>query len=413
MKYLIHYLNTEPCYEIVCLMIDPDSHSIEPDINSFLEYSGNLQKVMYIEEYSFSRYASGLFDPRFAAAKNVSWIINFGGGTNQHTALLLKQFLDINNIDYTRVSVLTNSKYEFEILDSVFTEESKPGYSAVHYCDLIAIKEYLHSRKNKKFMCLSRNWNPYRLVNFIDLCSRDIIKDSYISFFNIKNIYKEEVAAYEYYNLNEISDTLYNTIQDSSNLAWKTQIQDYWETNKHKMFRRMPYTLPGEVEEVQEQGLQVMSSVSRSAYDNSYFSLIPETYMGPDNSMFQCTEKTVKAVLARHPFFVYSSQYHIKRMKQYGFKSFSDHLDEEYDFMESPLDRINAINTQVETLNNLQIYEFKELMIKLTPVTTYNYNVIMDRIDNLKSRIHHERYNTVLDDMLLTKPPPGWYHNAY
>jgi len=412
MKYLIHYLNTEPRLTIDCLMIDPDSYSVEPDINSFLEYSGNLQKVMYVEEYSFQRYASTMFDTRFATT-NVSWIINFGGGTDRGTFLLLKQFLDSNGIDYTTVSVLTNSKYEFEMLDSVFVGESKPSYSAVHYCDLIAIKEYLHSRKNKKFMFLSRNWNPYRLVNFIDLCSRDIIKDSYISFFNIKNIYKDEAAAYEYYSLNEISDILYITIQDSDNSAWKNRMRDFWETNKHRMFRRMPYTLHGEVEEVHEHGLQVMSSASRNAYDNSYFSLIPETYMGPDNSMFQCTEKTVKAVLARHPFFVYSSQFYIKRMKEYGFKSFSDHLDEDYDFIESPLDRINAINNQVELLNNMPIHEFKELMIKMTPVTTYNYNVIMDRVSNLKSRIHHQRHNKVLDDILMSKPPIDWHHNSY
>lgn len=414
MKFLLHQLdNFEPVYKINCLVLDDREYDIEPEFNKFINYSGDTKRIIYIEEYSLGRARDIWHHQGLTQQKDIIWVANFGGGTPIEIYEKFKQILDINEVNYEKVTIFTNSNYEFEILDRVFTDK-KPNYVAAHYCDMIAIRELVQSHKPKKFSFFSRNWNQYRLLSFIDLMQRNILTNSYFSFFNIKNVYKSDVDAYEYYNLNEISEYFYQALSESSNKEWKEQLTDYWETNKFQIFKRMPYTLSGEQEETGEpNGWQIISSTFRNAFENSYFSLVSETYMGSNIDTFQCTEKTIKAIIHRQPFVVYSNKDFLKRMKTYGFKSFGEFIDESYDDILNPTDKIFAINNQVTMLNDMHYVEFKKLMWDMSSVTTYNYNVIMDRIKNPMSRISSLKYNSEIDSVLLKSIPHQWYYNTY
>lgn len=414
MRYLFYFLdNFEHRPGIDCLVFDSSQYEVESDLNTFLAYTGPLQRVVFVEEYSIGRSTEPWYDRRLAEHKDLLWIANFGGGSNYDVYRKFKRILDMHGVNYERVHVLTNSAYEFEMLDKIFNDKA-PNYIASHYCDLIGIREMLQSQKPKKFTFFSRNWGPFRLLAFIDLMRRGVTDDSYFSFFNIKNIYKDDYEPYYYYNLNEISNNLYQAIEGASDQSWATDLIDYWETKKFEIFRRMPYTLKGERDETGErEGWQVISNTFKNAYDNSYFSLIPETYMGSNTDVFQCTEKTIKSVLHRHPFMVYANKHHLKRMRTYGFKSFGDYIDESYDDLVHPVDKINAINAEAERIKNMNYLEFKKLMWDMSDITTHNYQVIMDRIKNPMSRTVQSKYSKDIDRLLLKEMPMAWYHKIY
>lgn len=414
MRFLVYYLdNFETRHGIDCLVFDTNEYQVESNFDNFINYNGHLQKVIYIEEYSLGRAVEVWQHKSLINQHNITWIANFGGGSPLDVYRKFKRILDINGVNYEKVNILTNSNYEFEVLDKIFSDK-KPNYVAVHYCDMIAIRELVQAQKPKRFSFFSRNWNHYRLLSFIDLMERRILPNSYFSFFNVKNIYKPEHEAYHYYDLNEISSYFYQAINEASNHEWRARLTDYWETNKTQLFRRMPYTLNGEREETGESnGWQVISSTFRNAYENSHFSLIPETYMGGNTDIFQCTEKTIKAVIHRHPFMVYSNKDFLKRMKNYGFKSFGEYIDESYDDILNPVDKIHAINTQAERLNNMHYIEFKKLMWDMSSITTYNYQVIMERIQNPMARVQQLKYSREVDSILFKSIPQGWYNNNY
>ena len=220
MNYLLYQLHgSNPCDNAKCLVFDPNSYKMEHDFDSFINYTGPLKRVVFLEEYSIGRATDIWHDKRFLNNPDIIWIGNFVGGGNGAGEYSVyekfKKIIDVNSVNYEMVHILTNSEYEFSLLDDVF-KDNKPNYSAVHYCDMIAIEEMLHSQKPKRFTFFSRNFNGHRFLIFLDLKRRGVISNSYFSFFNIRNIYKTQEESYSYYDLTELSRIFYELINDLS-----------------------------------------------------------------------------------------------------------------------------------------------------------------------------------------------------
>jgi hypothetical protein len=71
-----------------------------------------------------------------------------------------------------------------------------------------------------------------------------------------------------------------------------------------------------------------------------------------DNFWF--TEKTANCLATGKPFVLVSGQYSLHRLRNMGFVTFGDVLDESYDFARTPYDRIKAIMASLTKLHNNQ-----------------------------------------------------------
>jgi hypothetical protein len=102
----------------------------------------------------------------------------------------------------------------------------------------------------------------------------------------------------------------------------------------------------------------------------SLLHVITETiYQGQKNHL---TEKTFKPIVMQQPFVIVSTQGSLKYLRSYGFKTFSDFWNEDYDDCTDDM-RILKIGKLLSDLHSLSINEKRQLQKHLSPVVEHNY----------------------------------------
>ena len=126
-------------------------------------------------------------------------------------------------------------------------------------------------------------------------------------------------------------------------------------------------------------------------YENSYFSLVPET-----NSGLMFSEKIEKPLFYGHPFIVFNDIAigHLKLLKRYGFETFPEMFDESYDEIENTTKRIEFICSEVKRLCEMDKKELHSLCVSVKEKIIHNQNNLFsfipiaekELIENLKEK---------------------------
>lgn len=118
--------------------------------------------------------------------------------------------------------------------------------------------------------------------------------------------------------------------------------------------------------------------IPRKIYENSWISIVSETFPNlspyvPDDVFFP-TEKIAKPIAAGRIFMVSTNKGFLKELRNLGFKTFGDYIDESYDDLETYQERNQAI---VKELTRLQEeVDMCNLYQKLLPVIQHNQDLI-------------------------------------
>jgi hypothetical protein len=99
------------------------------------------------------------------------------------------------------------------------------------------------------------------------------------------------------------------------------------------------------------------SAIPYSLYNRTYYSIVSETLDFNNYSFF--TEKIAKPILAKRPFVVFSGRHYLKNLKQLGFKTFDNIIDESYD---------DIVDLEQRTQH---AWEQVEYLISQDPLTVY------------------------------------------
>lgn len=75
------------------------------------------------------------------------------------------------------------------------------------------------------------------------------------------------------------------------------------------------------------------------------------------------TEKTLRPIACGHPFILAAGPGSLKLLQRYGFQTFSDFINENYDNIQDSNDRLSAITAEMERINSLSDHQ-KKLLIK-------------------------------------------------
>lgn len=98
-----------------------------------------------------------------------------------------------------------------------------------------------------------------------------------------------------------------------------------------------------------------------SYYEKTYFELVTETLgsIEGDETFFP-TEKILKPIMMRHPFVVLSTKHFLKNLRDFGFKTFGDFIDESYDDCDTVRERVKIISKNLERLDMVESKKFYE-----------------------------------------------------
>jgi len=85
------------------------------------------------------------------------------------------------------------------------------------------------------------------------------------------------------------------------------------------------------------------------------------------------TEKIFKPIVSRMPFVLAGPAHNLKYLREYGFKTFDRWIDESYDDIEDPIERMQAIGATMKTICSYSESQLQDMLEDMTPVLEHNY----------------------------------------
>ena len=168
-------------------------------------------------------------------------------------------------------------------------------------------------------------------------------------------------------------------------------------------------------------------------YESTDIEVILETLF--DDDRLHLTEKSLRPIACGQPFILAGTYGSLKYLRSYGFKTFNDIWNEQYDNIEDPQERLVAIADLMKTISNWSLKEKSSNLAKAQAITDYNkkhffsekfFNqVITELKNNLQLAINQvretnsfkpfidrwEHYLTFKEiNNFLENPPPGGIH---
>jgi hypothetical protein len=91
-----------------------------------------------------------------------------------------------------------------------------------------------------------------------------------------------------------------------------------------------------------------------------------------DDSRWHLTEKALRPIACGHPFILAATPGSLQYLRNYGFETFAGLIDETYDTITDPLDRINAIVKEMQRIAGLDSINKKILWQQLRAIAKRN-----------------------------------------
>lgn len=228
--------------------------------------------------------------------------------------------------------------------------------------------------KEKLLLCFNRMFKVHRYALLGLLLEKNLVKNSYYSFF-FNNYSATEVSLEECEVMlnNVFSKNLSNTI--------------------HNAIKNNIHLFPLKINIDNSNNKNYLNSDDVRFFDESYFSLVTETsfnqctgYCDPDhqidhlkdNTIF-FSEKIYKPIVMRHPFILMSSAHSLKYLRRIGYKTFSPFINESYDDIENHEARLIAIVDEIERLNKFTNDEWIKWQHDVEHIVDHNHMIIRTR----------------------------------
>ena len=243
-------------------------------------------------------------------------------------------------------------------------------YSSMNNLQNIDHPKIFNTSKEKLFLCFNRVIRAHRTFLVSLLLKEKLVSKSYYSYFpNGSHALS-----------NELVDTnpwfIYNpNYFHNPNLF--IEMQQVFNAN----LSNMPYKLNIEA----DNNKVGVDSDDYLFFENSWFSLVTETFFFPINSdvseKYHATdddgaffsEKIFKPIQMCHPFILVSSCHSLKYLRKLGYRTFHPHINESYDDIENHGERMLAIVRDVKRLDSLTLEEKHQWLTAVLPVALHNY----------------------------------------
>lgn len=233
-------------------------------------------------------------------------------------------------------------------------------YVAKHFAMVSKAEPYSVGPRQRKFLCMNRMPHLHRTCMLGLMLESNLIEQSFYSFYDTEVCVSDTTA----YNIrNRLSAPLADRIL--------SHVNDYHSS--------LPLRLTLDANASNPNGL---TTIDAEMFDNSYFSVIPETYFFKDsflnelNTVFM-TEKTYNAILMKHPFIIAGMPNTLDHLRHNGYKTFHPYIDESYDDMTDDEQRLLHIMGEINKLCSMSDDELLQWQNNIKEIVDYNYEVLM------------------------------------
>lgn len=187
-----------------------------------------------------------------------------------------------------------------------------------------------------RFLVYNRAWSgsrEYRIHFAQQLVQQDLLKDCLTTF--------GFVDSGQHYQQHKFQ-----------NSAWKvdTVLEEYFQPNTYESFASADY--------------------SASDYHNCGLEVILETVF--DDTRIYLTEKVLRPIAVGKPFIIMAAPGALQYLRDYGFETFGKYINEDYDTITDPVQRMAAVLKEMKRLQNLSSEQFIKIMNQCSAIASRN-----------------------------------------
>jgi len=196
-----------------------------------------------------------------------------------------------------------------------------------------------------------------------------------------KNLINQGLVSFNSPGVEEITNSVYALDE------FPAESKLIFEQQKHNLARTLTIDNP-------DIHGALSASIDLDNCRKSFVQIVTETVYYQDK--LHLTEKVFKPIVAGQPFLLLAAPNNLKYLKSYGFKTFGDYWDENYDSMLDPADRMSAVVNITEQLCNKPLSELEEMRRDMQGILEHNYRhfyydlvpmVITEFVNNLESAL--------------------------
>ena len=131
--------------------------------------------------------------------------------------------------------------------------------------------------------------------------------------------------------------------------------------------------------------------INKDFYSNAYWNIVVETHFKQQTVFL--TEKTFKPILNMQPFIIVGNTGSLKMLKQLGYQTFSDIIDERYDDITNDIDRMRELITVCFSIANRTNKEHINMQAMIKETLEYNQQHFIkpktQRINNYLKKLEY------------------------
>ena len=213
------------------------------------------------------------------------------------------------------------------------------------------IEDTRSNKKNKHILCFNGIARLNRLLIFAQLNTINTFNDKYIT--SLKKAESENPT-----------DFYEKVLGNTSN---QTIIDFYKNYNSSKSFVYDKSTW-GNI-------ISWGATLNETAHMNTFVNIVTETLWNNETIFF--TEKTYKPIYMCQPFILFGNPHSLKKLKEYGFKTFDRWWDESYDD-ELDLDvRLEKITKVLEEIVSWDFDKCQKIQIQMEEILIHNFKKVL------------------------------------
>lgn len=186
---------------------------------------------------------------------------------------------------------------------------------------------------------------------------------------------------------------LYENYKDDSFISYQefgmcgeTKLNEYFEDDINWANNHTPVVYD-KLFENREYDFEAILGATRKPYTKYFLEITSEPNI-IDNSWI--TEKTIKNLYLGKPFIMFSGPHSLKLLKENGFKTFDNWIDESYDEIINSYDRLEAIKKEIDRLAGKSYTELEAFQQQMLPVFEHNRKMFIDFANNFGKTYYPE-----------------------
>lgn len=139
-----------------------------------------------------------------------------------------------------------------------------------------------------------------------------------------------------------------------------------------------------------------VTKMNFSLYKSTHFSIVTESESSYGR-IIRFTEKSLKPMVAFHPFIVVGNPFTLKMLHLLGFQTFAPYIDETYDDISDANMRFNFALKEIVRIASLDQDKINQICHQLLPVLEHNFNYAVTKFPQVCQQLYQDIRSHIID----------------